>query len=62
MKHSVNFKKMKILELNRINMHEVLRDFNQGRNSDGNERKAKFRITKKNIDNFTVYSYNSEEL
>ena len=62
MKHSVNFKKMKILELNRINMHEVLRDFNQGRNSDGNERKAKFRITKKNIDNFTVYSYNTEEL
>ena len=62
MKHSVNFKKMKILELNRINMHEVLRDFNQGRNSDGNERKAKFRITKKNIDNFTVYSYNSDDL
>ena len=62
MKHSEKKKKMKILELNRINMHEVLRDFNQGRNSDGNERKAKFRITKKNIDNFTVYSYNSEEL
>ena len=57
MKHSVNFKKMEILELNRINMHEILRTFNQGRNSDGNERNVKFIIDKKNIDNFTVFSY-----
>ncbi|MDO5819632.1 MAG: hypothetical protein Q4P11_04790 [Methanobrevibacter sp.] len=57
MKHSVNFKKMEILELNRINMHEILRTFNQGRNSDGNDRKPKFKIDKKNIDNFTIYSY-----
>lgn len=57
MKHSVNFKKMEILELNKINMHEVLRTFNQGHNSDGNDRNPKFKITKKNIDNFTIYSY-----
>ena len=57
MKHSVNFKKMEILELNRINMHEILRNFNQGRNSDGNERNMKFIINKRNIDNFIIYSY-----
>lgn len=60
MKHSVNFKKMEILELNRINMHEVLRDFNQGRNSDGNARNLKFIINKRNIDNFVIYSYESD--
>ena len=57
MKHSVKFKKMEILELNKINLHEVLTDFNQGRNSDGNKRNVKFKIDKKNIDNFTIYSY-----
>ena len=57
MKHSVNFKKMEILELNQINMHEVLRDFNQGHNSNGNVRNIKFKIDKKNIDNFIIYSY-----
>lgn len=60
MKHSVNFKKMEILELNRINMHEILRDFNQGRNSDGNARNLKFIINKRNIDNFIIYSYEPE--
>ena len=59
MKHSVNFKKMEILELNKINMHEVLRTFNQGRNSDGRNRNPKFKIDKKNIDNFTIYSYHA---
>ena len=60
MKHSVNFKRMIILELNRINMHEILRDFNQGRNSDGNARNVKFIINKRNIDNFIIYSYEPE--
>lgn len=60
MKHSVNFRKMEILELNRINMHEILRTFNQGRNSDGNERNLKFIINKRNIDNFIIYSYEPE--
>lgn len=57
MKHSVNFRKMLILELNRINMHEILRTFNQGHNSNGKERKNKFTINKRNIDNFTIFSY-----
>lgn len=57
MKHSVNFKRMEILELNEINMHDILKDFNQGRNSDGNDRKPKFKIDKKNIDNFSIYTY-----
>lgn len=57
MKHSVNFRKMIILELNRINMHEILRTFNQGHNSNGDERNLKFSINKRNIDNFIIYSY-----
>ena len=57
MKHSVNFKKMEILELNKINLHEVLKTFNQGHNSDGNTRNLKFIINKRNIDNFVIYSY-----
>ena len=60
MKHSVNFKKMEVLELNKINMHEILDDFNQGHNSDGNARKPKFKINKKNIDNFIIYSYKAK--
>lgn len=62
MKHSVNFKKMEILELNSINMHEILKEFNQGRNSDGNDRKPKFKINKKDIDNFTIYSYSKSDI
>ena len=61
MKHSVNFKKMEVLELNKINMHEILDDFNQGHNSDGNARKPKFKINKKNIDNFIIYSYKANQ-
>lgn len=57
MKHSVNFQQMKIIELNRINYHEALSDFNQGRQPDGKPRKPKFKINKQNIDNFIVYSY-----
>ena len=62
MKHSVNFKRMIILELNRINMHEILRDFNQGHNSDGNTRNVKFIINKRNIDNFIIYSYQPDKI
>ncbi|MGN0347158.1 MAG: hypothetical protein ACI4DU_07705, partial [Lachnospiraceae bacterium] len=57
MKHSVNFKRMKIFELNRINMHEVLKEFNQGHQPNGEKRAPKFSINKKNIDNFIVFSY-----
>ncbi len=57
MKHSVEFKRMKIFELNRINLNETLSAFNQGHQPDGKSRAPKFLINKKNIDNFIVYSY-----
>ncbi|MGN1154988.1 MAG: hypothetical protein ACI4TK_02300 [Agathobacter sp.] len=57
MKHSVNFVKMYIIELNRINYRNALIDFNQGRQPDGSTRKKKFSIKKKDIDNFVVYRY-----
>ena len=57
MKHSVRFKRMRILELNRINMNEVLSTFNQGHQPDGAPRRPKFLINKRNIDNYIIYSY-----
>lgn len=57
MKHSVNFKRMKIFELNRANMHETLKEFNQGRQPSGEARTPKYSINKRNIDNFIVFSY-----
>lgn len=57
MKHSVNFKRMKIFELNRINMNETLKQFNQGHQPNGEKRAPKFSINKKNIDNFVIFSY-----
>lgn len=62
MKHSVNFKKMEILEVNDINRHIILKEFSQGRNSDGNKRNPKFKINKKDIDNFTIYSYSRSDI
>lgn len=55
MKKSIKFVKMYIIELNRINFRNVLSDFNQGRQQSGDVRKPKFKISKKNIDNFIVY-------
>ena len=57
MKHSVNFKRMRIFELNRVNMNEALSIFNQGHQPNGGARKPKFLINKQNIDNCIVYSY-----
>lgn len=57
MKHSVCFKKMSIIELNRINFREMLTVFNQGKQPDGNARKPKFIINKSNVDNFVVFRY-----
>lgn len=57
MKHSVDFLQMKIFELNRINLNETLSAFNQGHQPNGDKRKPKFLINKKNIDNFIVFSY-----
>lgn len=55
MKHSVKFEKMNIIELNNVNFREVLKDFNQGRQPNGDKRKKKFKISKKNMDNYVVY-------
>ena len=53
---------MEILEVNEINRHLILQDFAQGHNSDGNERNLKFKIDKKDIDNFIIYSYNMSDI
>lgn len=59
MKHSVNFKCMRIYELNRINMNEALTVFNQGHQLDGSARSPKFLINKRNVDNCIVFSYDA---
>ncbi|MGN0155786.1 MAG: hypothetical protein ACI39N_00925 [Lachnospiraceae bacterium] len=61
MKHSVNFKRMKIFELNRINMHETLKAFHQGHQPSGEARAPKFSINKRNIENFIVFSYEKND-
>ncbi len=58
MTHSVNFKDMLIIELNRANFGKVLSDLAQGHEPNGGERKVKFKISKHNIENFVVYRYN----
>ncbi|MCC8114994.1 MAG: hypothetical protein LIP03_13595 [Bacteroidales bacterium] len=61
MKHSVKFTDMCILEINRINLHSILSDFNQGCQPDGNPRNPKFKINKKDIDNFVIYRYHHKD-
>lgn len=60
MKSRVRFTKMSIIELNRVNFREALKDFNQGRQPDGKARKPKFNINKEVLenDNFVVFRYN----
>ena len=57
MKHSVNFRRMMILELNRANCGEILSAFNQGHQPDGKTRAAKFLINKRNVENYQVFHY-----
>ena len=57
MKHSVNFRRMMILELNRANCGEILSVFNQGRQPDGKTRAVKFLINKRNVENYQVFHY-----
>ena len=59
MKHSVQFRRMSIIELNRVNFREALTDFYQGRQPDGHARRPKFNIDKSvlNNDNFVVFRY-----
>lgn len=49
---------MTILELNRINYHEILTEFNQGHQPNGAKRNPKFMINKKDLDRFVVFRYN----
>lgn len=60
MKHSVKFTRMRICELNRINMNEALTVFNQGHQPNGSARRPKFLINKRNIDNCVVFSYDKK--
>lgn len=57
MKSQVRFVRMSIVELNRVNFHEILTDFHQGKQPNGASRKLKFNINKENIDNFVVFRY-----
>lgn len=56
-KHSVNFQKMAILELNEANYREALIIYNQGRQPNGATRKLKYAINKSEMDNFVVFRY-----
>ena len=62
MKKSVKFVKMYIIELNKINYKGVLKDFNQGKQQGGQSRKPKFKIPKRNIDNYIVFSETAEDI
>lgn len=57
LKHSINYTKMYIIEVNRINYGEILSDFNQGKQPNGDPRKQKVSISKKVLDNFIIYKY-----
>lgn len=58
MKHSIRFKNMFVLEINKSNYKHVLGEFNQGHQPSGAARKPKFTINKRNIDNFLIYEEN----
>lgn len=55
-KSAVRFVGMKILEVNEANFGVVLKDFNQGHQPSGDSRAVKVMISKRNIDNFLIYS------
>lgn len=59
MKYSVQFKRMEIIEVNRINFHSILSAFNQGVQPDGTKRYPKFKIDKRDIENFIVFRHTS---
>lgn len=62
MKNSVQFIRMYIIELNRINYRIALNDFNQGKQPNGVKRKPKFKITKNNIENFVIFKQDYTEI
>ncbi len=61
LKNSVKYTKMYIVEVNRINYGDVLSDFNQGRQPNGDPRNQKVSISKKILDNFIIYKYDYKE-
>ena len=61
MKNRVNFRRMMILELNRANCNEILKDFHQGQQPDGSKRATKVLINKKNVENFQIFHYPQHE-
>jgi len=54
MKHSIEIQNIEILEINRFNIG-YLSDFNQGINSNGNNRNVKIKINKSLKDNFLIF-------
>ncbi len=59
-KSAVSFTRMKVLEVNEANFHVVLGDFKQGHQPSGADRAVKVMISKRNIDNFLIYSQDVE--
>lgn len=55
-KSAVQFARMRILEVNEANFHMVLGNFHQGRQPDGAARALKVMISKRNTDNFLIFS------
>lgn len=57
MKGAICFKAVTVLEINKINYRNILKTFNQGVNSDGNTRRAKYMISKSIFadDNYVIY-------
>lgn len=62
LKAKVNYKKMYIVEINKINYGSLLEQMtsNFHQPNHGSTRKPKFKITKQNIQNAIIYSYNPE--
>ena len=62
LKAKVNYKKMYIVEINKINYGSLLEQMtsNFHQPNHGATRKPKFKITKQNIQNAIIYSYNPE--
>jgi len=55
-KEAVEFRRMMILEVNEANFRIVLGDYHQGHQQGGADRALKVMITKRNIDNFLIFS------
>lgn len=56
MKHSVRPERVEILEINPFNKKYV-KEFSQGKNSNGHDREKKIRIDSKDVGNFVIGSF-----